>query len=81
MPIVNLATHPAQFVTVAELAKYWAVSRQQIHKRIESGALVAIRLGSRLYRVRTQSALEFERQASVLGETHARHTILRRADH
>jgi excisionase family DNA binding protein len=79
MQIVDLATHPAQFVTVAELAKYWAVSRQQIHKRIESGALAAIRLGSRLYRVRTQAALEFERQASVLGERPQGLRALRRA--
>ena len=65
MPIVDLATHEAQFVTVGELAEYWGVSRQQIYKRIESGFLPAIRLGSRLYRVRRQAALEFERQASV----------------
>jgi excisionase family DNA binding protein len=65
MPILNLSTHPTQYVTVAELAEYWGVSRQQIHKRIESGTLPAIKLGARLYRVRTESALEFERQARV----------------
>ena len=52
MPIRDLATHSAPYVTIAELAEYWAVSRQQIYKRIESGALEAIRLGARLYRVR-----------------------------
>lgn len=67
MAIRNLATHPAHYVTVGELAEYWAVSRQQIYMRIESGSLSAIRLGSRLYRVRTQAALEFERRASVSG--------------
>jgi excisionase family DNA binding protein len=67
MPILDLANHPADYVTVAELAEYWAVSRQQVHKRIESGSLPAIRLGSRLYRVRTQAAIEFERRASVGG--------------
>ncbi|HEY7445456.1 MAG TPA: helix-turn-helix domain-containing protein [Vicinamibacterales bacterium] len=67
MPIRDLAEHPAHFVTVAELAEYWAVSRQQIYKRIESGALEAICLGSRLYRVRTAVALEYERRASVNG--------------
>jgi|SRR5579872_2914748 len=67
MPIRNLSTHPAHYVTVAELADYWAVSRQQIYKRIESGALGAIRLGARLYRVPTEAALEFERRSSVLG--------------
>ena len=65
MPIRDLAAHTARFVTVAELADYWSVSRQQIYKRIESGALDAICLGSRLYRIRTAAALEYERRASV----------------
>lgn len=66
MPIRDLAAHTAYYVTVADLAEYWAVSRQQIYKRIESGALAAIRLGSRLYRVRTNAALEYERRISVI---------------
>lgn len=65
MPIRDLAAHPARYVTIAELAEYWAVSRQQIYKRIESGALEAIQLGSRLYRVRTTAALEYEQRAMV----------------
>ena len=65
MPIRDLAAHTARYVTIADLAEYWAVSRQQIYKRIESGALEAIRLGSRLYRVRTSAALEYERRAMV----------------
>jgi excisionase family DNA binding protein len=65
MAIRDLTAHTANFVTVAELAEYWAVSRQQVYKRIESGALEAIKLGARLYRVRTRAALEFERRASV----------------
>jgi excisionase family DNA binding protein len=65
MAIRDLATHTSQFVTVAELADYWGVSRQQIYKRIESGALDAICLGARLYRVRTRTALEHENRASV----------------
>jgi excisionase family DNA binding protein len=69
MAIRDLAAHSANFVTVAELADYWAVSRQQVYKRIESGALEAIRLGTRLYRVRTRAALEFERRASVTSMT------------
>jgi excisionase family DNA binding protein len=66
MPIRNLSTHPAHYLTVAELANYWAVGRPQIYKRIESGALGAIRLGARIYRVPTEAALAFERRASVL---------------
>ena len=67
MPIRDLAAHTARYVTVQELADYWAVSRQQIYKRIESGALESIRLGTRLYRVRTSAALEYERRASING--------------
>jgi len=67
MPIRDLASHTAQYVTVAELADYWSVSRQQIYKRIESGTLGAIRLGARLFRVKTSAALEYERQASTKG--------------
>ena len=53
MAIRDLASHQARYVTIAELAEYWGVSRQQIYKRIDSGALEAIQLGSRLVRVRT----------------------------
>jgi len=70
MPIRDLAAHPAHYVTVADLAEYWAVSRQQIYKRIESGTLAAVRFGSRLYRVRTSAALEYERSATVMGAAH-----------
>lgn len=65
MPIHDLASHPEFYVKVGDLAEYWAVSRQQIYKQIESGALEALRLGPRLYRVRTSAALEFERSAGV----------------
>ena len=69
MPIRDLATHQARYVTIAELAEYWGVSRQQIYKRIDSGALEAIQLGSRLVRVRTAAALEYEQQARVSSTT------------
>ena len=65
MAIRDLASHQARYVTIAELAEYWGVSRQQIYKRIDSGALDAIQLGSRLVRVRTAAALEYERSARV----------------
>ena len=65
MPIRDLVSHQARYVTIAELAEYWGVSRQQIYKRIDSGALEAIQLGSRLVRVRTVAALEYERNALV----------------
>ena len=65
MPIRDLASHQARYVTIAELAEYWGVSRQQIYKRIDAGALEAIQLGSRLVRVRTIAALEYERNARV----------------
>ena len=65
MAIRDLSSHPARYVTIAELAEYWGVSRQQIYKRIDSGALEAIQLGSRLVRVRTTAAFEYERRARV----------------
>ena len=66
MPIRDLATHPRRYLTVAELAEYWAVSRQQIYKRIESGALATIRFGARCYRIPIRSALAFEDRAQVV---------------
>ena len=66
MRIRDLATHPGRYLTVAELAEYWGVSRQQIYKRIESGALGTIRFGVRCYRIPTRSALAFERCAQVV---------------
>lgn len=67
MPIRDLSTHQPKFVTVPELAEYWAVSRQLIYKRIEDGELEALRLSERLYRVRTAAALQFEQRVNVLG--------------
>jgi excisionase family DNA binding protein len=68
-PVVirDLATHSAHYVTVGELAEYWSVSRRQIYKHIESGALDAIRLGPRLYRIRAVAAAAFERAQGVSG--------------
>jgi excisionase family DNA binding protein len=65
MPIRDLTSHTARYVTIAELAEYWSVSRAQIYKRIESGALEAIKLGPRAIRIRTVAALKYERDASV----------------
>jgi len=69
MVISDLSTHSAHYVTISELSDYWAVSRQQIHKWIDARMLLAIRLGKRLYRVPTQAALDFERQASLRSPT------------
>jgi len=66
---VNLATHPEKYVTVTQLAQYWQVSRKQIYKQIDAGVLEAIRLGERLYRIRTAAAIEFEEQAHMRGPT------------
>jgi excisionase family DNA binding protein len=63
MVLRNLSTHSAHYVTIAELSDYWAVSRQRIYNWVESGALGAIRLGSRLYRIPIQAAIDFERRA------------------
>lgn len=64
MGIANLKTHSASYVTVAELAEYWEVTRQLVYKHIQSGLLPAMRLGPRCFRVRTADAIEFERLLS-----------------
>ncbi len=62
----NLATHSEAYVTVAQLADYWQVSRKQIYKQIDAGTLEAVRLGPRLYRIRTEVARRFEQQARLV---------------
>ncbi len=63
--IANLATHSDKYVSVSQLADYWQVSRKQIYKQIDAGTLEAIRLGERLYRIRTTTALDFEKRARM----------------
>ena len=65
MPILDLATHPVPYVSVGELANYWRISRKQIYKQIDAGTLEAIRLGPRLFRIRTSVAREFEENARM----------------
>ena len=72
MVIVDLATHSEAYVTVAELARYWQVSRRLIYKQIDAGALESIRLGPRLYRIRTCVAREFERGAKMRPQANLR---------
>lgn len=60
MAIRDLASHRAPFVTVDELAKYWGVSRRQVHNQIKAGRLEAVVLGPRLYRIRAAAALKLE---------------------
>jgi excisionase family DNA binding protein len=67
--IRNLHTHPEPYVTTAELADYWQVSRKQIYKQIEAGTLVAIRIGPRLLRIRTSEAIRFEKVAKMLSSS------------
>jgi excisionase family DNA binding protein len=65
MPIRDLSTHPVPYVSVGDLACYWVVSRKQIYKQIDAGTLPAIRLGPRLFRIRTMDARTFEQQARM----------------
>ena len=65
MRIRDLAAHPEPYVTVAELAEYWFVSRKQIYKQIDAGTLAAIRFGPRLMRIRTTESIEFEHRANM----------------
>ena len=70
--ITNLGQHKDKYVTVSQLADYWQVSRKQIYKHIDAGTLEAIRLGPRLYRIRTSVALRFEETAHMRPSTAAR---------
>jgi excisionase family DNA binding protein len=65
MAIHDLSTHPTAYVSVGELASYWRISRKQIYKQIDAGTLPAIRLGPRLFRIRTCVAREFEETARL----------------
>jgi hypothetical protein len=65
MAIVDLAVHPYAFVTVAELACYWRLPNRAVLDYIYGGGLEAIRFGPGVYRIRTKTALEFERRALV----------------
>ncbi len=64
--ISDLGTHPRPYVTVRELADYWLVmNRREIYKQIDAGTLPAIRLGSRSWRISTNDAFKFERDARI----------------
>jgi excisionase family DNA binding protein len=65
MAIEALSTHPRPFVSIRELADYWDVSRHAIYKQIDAGTLPAVRLGPRLYRIRTIDAIDFARSARL----------------
>lgn len=65
MHINDLATHDAPFVTIADLASYWDVSRKQIYRLIRSGRLPAVRFGPRILRVPRAEALELEESLRV----------------
>lgn len=59
--IQDLGSHPLPFVSVNQLATYWMVSRRYLYKLIESGALEAVKLGPRSFRVPTAAARRFEK--------------------
>jgi excisionase family DNA binding protein len=60
--IVDLATHPEPFVTVAALAAYWCVSPDTVYRDIAKGALPAYRVGSsHSIRIRVEDARAYGR--------------------
>jgi excisionase family DNA binding protein len=65
MAIEDLSNHPRPFVSIRELAHYWAVTRHELYKQIDAGTLPAVRLGPRLYRIRTAEALRFAESARL----------------
>jgi excisionase family DNA binding protein len=73
-PVRDLTSHEKPFVTTADLADYWGVSRRQIHKQIEQGDLPAVKLGPRSIRVATQDAIDFERRRMFAPSERPDHT-------
>jgi hypothetical protein len=71
MAILDLASHPFAYVTVAELSNYWRLSRDRVLDHVVAGHLEAIELGPGIYRVRVSTALAFERQSLVNAPRHA----------
>lgn len=65
MAILDLSSHARPFVSIRELAQYWGVTRHQLYKQIDAGTLPAVRLGARLYRIRTADALRFAVSAKL----------------
>lgn len=76
----DLKGHPDPYVTIGELAAYWLVSRKQLYKQIDAGTLPAIRLGPRLFRIRTADAREFERSANMHAPAQRKGVALDRAN-
>jgi excisionase family DNA binding protein len=66
MAITDLQTHPAAYVRINELAQYFGVSRDTVHKWISCGLVVVIRPGRRkVVRILTTSARALEGDLSV----------------
>ncbi|MGZ4560264.1 MAG: excisionase family DNA-binding protein [Mycobacteriaceae bacterium] len=47
-----------QFLTVAEVAKRWRVSKMSVYRRIHEGTLTAVRVGGQ-FRIPTKAADEY----------------------
>jgi excisionase family DNA binding protein len=58
MCIGDLASHPARYVTVQELATYLETTRRQVYNWIDKGALPAVKHG-KLVRILTSEARRF----------------------
>ena len=66
--IVDLATHPQPFVTVADLAAYWCVSADTVYRDIAKGALRVYRVGSSsCIRIRLEDARAYGRPDEAAG--------------
>lgn len=52
----------AAIFTVAELSRRWRVTRPTVTAAIRAGRLNAFRVGSRVYRVREDEVVRYERQ-------------------
>lgn len=54
--IVDLATHPEPYVTIADIAAYWQVHRATVYRDIAKGALLPHYLPSGYMRIAIEDA-------------------------
>ena len=54
--IVDLATHPEPYVTIADIAEYWQVHRRTVYRDVAKGALRPHYLPSGTIRIAIEDA-------------------------
>lgn len=69
--MTNATTSPPQYVTVDEIATELRIHRMTVYRAIDRGALKAIRINGRTYRIPAESYDEYKRQLHADADTRA----------